>query len=434
MSEPDFGIDLDEGKASRALLVGVYRGGKELPLCEESLDELAALADTFGTDVVERLPCPIRKIDASAYLQKGKLEEIQTLIASLEITLLIFDEEISPAQQRNLEKLLKVAVMDRTELILEIFAQRAQTKEAKLQIELAQTEYELPRLKRLWSHFSRQRASGGYLKGEGEKQIEIDRRLLRKKIERLHAELKEVKKQRETQRAARRRSGVPTCALIGYTNAGKSTLLNTLTQAGVFVEDKLFATLDPTTRKFTLPNNQEILLTDTVGFIRKLPHSLVAAFKSTLETALHDDVLIHLIDASHPAAVAHGEATLELLEELGADTTSVITVLNKADIAEGSLNALRFKFPKTVAISALKGEGLDELARRITVELEKRRQRVKLRIPQKEYALVAQVRREGQVIHEEYEGDDVLIRADVPVVLLHHYQAYLDEAESPTPG
>ncbi|MCB1181557.1 MAG: GTPase HflX, partial [Chlamydiia bacterium] len=228
----ELGITADKTKESVALLIGVYRA-KELKTCEEHLEELADLADTFGIQVGGRISCPIRKIDAATYLGEGKLREIKERIDEFGVSIVIFDEEISPAQQRNLEKLLKVAVMDRTELILEIFAGRAQTKEAKLQIELAQTKYEFPRLKRLWSHFSRQRASGGYLKGEGEKQIEIDRRLLSLKIEKLQSELKQVEKSREIQKQARQRSEIPTFALIGYTNAGKSTLLNALPQANV---------------------------------------------------------------------------------------------------------------------------------------------------------------------------------------------------------
>lgn len=422
----ELGFDLHEGEESNALLVGVYTRTHQ-QTCLEHLDELENLADTFGVPTLEKMACPIRKIEASTYLPKGKLEEIKEHIQKHRVNLVIFDEEISPAQQRNLEKMLRVAVMDRTELILEIFAQRAQTKEARLQIELARTKYEFPRLKRLWSHFSRQRARGGYLKGEGEKQIEIDRRLLKRRLEKLAAELREVKKYRETQKAQRRRSNVPTFAIIGYTNAGKSTLLNALTEAKVLVEDKLFATLDPTTRKFVLPNNQEVLLTDTVGFIRKLPHTLVAAFRSTLEAALQDDVLLHLIDVSHPMAEEHAETTYHLLKELHAQEEAIITVLNKVDLCEDrdKINRLRLRYPKTVLISALNRTGFDELAERMIKELAELRKEVKLKIPQKEYALVATLRREGKVLYEEYEENDVVIRAEMPVILSHHYDAYL---------
>lgn len=430
------GLSTREGEEGTALLVGTYSGTAERMRCEEYLDELENLADTFGVYVKAKIPCSVRKVDASTFLPQGKLEEVESELIRTKANLVIFDEEISPAQQRNLEKKLKVAVMDRTELILEIFAQRAQTKEARLQIELARTKYEFPRLKRLWSHFSRQRASGGYLKGEGEKQIEIDRRLLKRKVERLTEELNEIKRYRETQKAARRKGGIPTFAIIGYTNAGKSTLLNALTDAHVFVEDKLFATLDPTTRKFMLPNNQEVLLTDTVGFIRKLPHTLVAAFRSTLEAALHDDVLLHLIDASHPMAEEHAETTFKLLKELKAKDEAVITVLNKTDRCQDRkmIDRLRMRYPKTVLISALHKTGLDELAQMMMQELAGRRQTVRLKVPQKEYALVASIRREGNVLYEEYVENDVILLAEVPIASLHRFDSfrYDNTAESET--
>lgn len=427
----EFGIDQEEGVETAAFLVGVYQGGDKQE-SEEHLDELTSLADTFGVGVVGQMNCPIRKMDAATYLQSGKLEELKAELTLSGANLLIFDEEISPAQQRNLEKLLKVAVMDRTELIIEIFAQRAQTKEARLQVELAQTRYELPRLKRLWSHFSRQRASGGFLKGEGEKQIEIDRRLIKARIQKLTRELKQVKKIRLTQASQRRRSGIPTFAIVGYTNAGKSTLLNAMTDADALVEDKLFATLDPTTRKFALPNGQEVLLSDTVGFIRKLPHTLVAAFRSTLEVAVEDDILLHVIDASHPKAAEHAETTQEILKELGGEPDSVITVLNKADACESNamINKIRIKYPKTVVISAAKKEGFDELAQLMERELSTRRKRMELRIPQKEYALVGLLHREGKVLFESYEADDVVIQADIPLNLIHQFDVYCQESPS----
>ncbi|MFZ0564971.1 MAG: GTPase HflX [Chlamydiales bacterium] len=422
----ELGIELKEEEESLACLVGVYSGAANLQICSEHLDELESLADTFGIKTIEKIPCIVRKIDAATFLQKGKLEEIASKIADSKANLLIFDEEISPAQQRNLEKILKVPVMDRTELILEIFAQRAQTKEARLQIELARTQYEFPRLKRLWSHFSRQRAKGGFLKGEGEKQIEIDRRLLKRKLERLSEELRAIKLHRKTQSLARRRSGIPTVAIIGYTNSGKSTLLKALTDADVLIEDKLFATLDPTTRKFTLPNNQSILLTDTVGFIRKLPHTLIAAFRSTLEAALHDDVLLHLIDASHPLAEEHAETTRQLLKELDAQDESIITVLNKIDECSDRalIDRLRVRQPKTVLISALKREGFEDLAAAIMQQLSELRQTVKLKIPQSEYVLVAFLRREGNILYEEYEENNVIVRAEVPITLLHRFDPF----------
>jgi GTPase len=403
-----------------ALLVGVYPSGGEKKLCGEYLDELERLCDTYGLEVAEKVACPIKKLESSTFLGKGKVEELAQLAEEKGITVVIFDDEMTPHQQRNLEKILKRPVIDRTELILEVFAQRAQTKEARLQVELAQTRYQLPRLKRLWTHLSRQKTGGGggggYLKGEGEKQIEIDRRLLRRKIVQLEDELQTVHSHRETQRSARLRSEIPTFAIVGYTNAGKSTLLNALTKAHVLAEDKLFATLDTTTRKFILPNRQEVLLIDTVGFIRKIPHTLVAAFKGTLEETVHTDILLHLIDVSHPMAEAQAEATYEVLKELKALDHPIITVLNKIDACQNLsiLHRLRIKYPKTVQISALNKTGLDELVEMMLQEISLLRKKVKLRIPQSHYVLVSQLMREAHVVTSEYDANDILLEVEIP--------------------
>jgi GTPase len=428
MSAEQKAIEIGE-EEGRALLIGIYSGAPQLSECEESLKELESLADTFGIETVGKLPVAVRKLHASTYLPKGKLDDVLHSIGKTAANLLIFDEEISPAQQRNCEKVFKIAVMDRTELILEIFAQRAQTREARLQVELARTRYQFPRLKRLWSHFSRQRARGGYLRGAGEKQIEVDRRLLKRRLERLTEELEEVKRYRQTQSTARRRSGIPTFAIIGYTNAGKSTLLNALTEADVFVEDKLFATLDPTTRKFTLPNRQEVLLTDTVGFIKKLPHTLIAAFRSTLESALQDDVLLHVIDISHPRAELQAQTTLDLLKELKVDDATIITVLNKEDQCQNRrlIDKMRLQHPRVVLISAKERTGFKELVEMMLLVLRKRSVTVKLKIPQEEYALVALLKREAHLLYEEYEKNDVIIRAEIPMTLLHRFDSYVYE-------
>jgi len=426
---PELGLAPREGDTARAFLVGVIDRQAKLPECEELLTELADLADTFGVEVVGRLPVVARKLDAATFIPEGKLEEVQQQILHTRATLLIFDEEISPAQQRNLEKQLRVPTMDRTELILEIFAQRAHTKEARLQVELAKTRYEFPRLKRLWSHFSRQRASGGFLKGEGEKQIELDRRLLKRRLQRLTQELEDVVRTRQVQSQQRRRSGIPTVAIVGYTNAGKSTLLRTLTEADVLVEDKLFATLDPTTRKFILPNKQEILLSDTVGLIRKLPHTLVAAFRSTLEAALHDDILLHLVDISHPAALAQAETTHQVLKELGIDPTSVITVLNKIDQCSDAsrLMQIRVKYPKVVTVSAKTGQGLEELLEMLMEELSSRRGKMRLKIPQKDYHLVSLLHKEAHILHEEYIDNDVIMHVEVPLSMMYRFKEYVKD-------
>lgn len=415
----------------KAVLIGVYRSGSEVKDCEDYLSELERLCDTYGLKAIEKFACPIKKLEAGTYLGTGKLEEIKVKADELEADIIIFDDEISPHQQRNLEKIFKRPVIDRTELIIEVFAQRAQTREARLQIELAKIRYQFPRLRRMWTHLSRQAGTAGgggaYLKGEGEKQIEIDRRLLRRQIDRLKEELELVAEHRQTQRSLRERTGIPTFAIVGYTNAGKSTLLKALTQAEVLVEDKLFATLDTTTRKFILPNKQEILLIDTVGFIRKIPTTLVAAFKSTLEEAVHTDILLHLIDVSHPNAEAQAEATMQILKELGAEGHPMLTILNKIDECSNPaiLAKFRVKFPKTIPISALHKTGFDELLERMTKEVSLLRKVVSLRIPQSQYALVSELMREGRVLQSEYEDNDILMKVEIPSRLEHKVQSFL---------
>jgi GTP-binding protein HflX len=421
-------------KRKRALLVSVYKNTNQKNLCLEHLQELVLLTETYGVDVADKIPCFIRKYDASTLVTEGKLEELISKAHELKVDLVIFDDEIAPSQQRNLENLFKLPVVDRTGIILEVFGQRAQTKEAKLQIELAKVRYQAPRLKRLWSHLSRQAGTGGkgggaYLKGEGEKQIEIDRRLLKKQIDTLQKEIAEVKAYRDTQRGLRLRSEIPVFAIVGYTNAGKSTLLNALTQANVFVEDKLFATLDTTTRKFLLPNNQEILLIDTVGFIRKLPHLLVAAFKSTLEEALEADILLHLVDASNPAAEEQAATTYEVLQGLNAEQKTIITVLNKVDQCEDNqmLTRMRILYPKSIAISALNKTGLEDLYEQMIQELSRKRAIVRLRIPQSEYHNVSEVMRFGNILNQDYEENDVLLKVDIPQALAGKLRRYIQE-------
>ncbi len=403
----------------KALLVGTYASGDK-KLCEEQLDELESLGSTFGLTTVLKMPCPLREIDAGTYLGSGKIDEIREMAHLHECDVVVFDDEISPQQQRNIEGIVMKSVIDRTELILAVFAQRAQTREAKLQIELASCRYQLPRLRRLWTHLSRQRsggAGGGFVKGEGEKQIEIDKRLLKDQVDKLQKELEEVKKHRQTQRRARERSGIPTFAIIGYTNVGKSTLLKALTDADVLVEDKLFATLDTTTRKFILPNNQQILLIDTVGFIRKIPHALVAAFRSTLEEAVSADILIHLIDVSNSNAPIQAESTFAVLKQLEAMNRPMITVLNKVDLCPNRLviDRMRFKFTKTVEISALQKSGFDRLMDLMIQEVAALRKIVHLRVPQSQYSLLSDVIREGRVISREYEENDILLEIEIPV-------------------
>ena len=427
--EAGFVLHQDE-RGNRALLISVYQGTAQKKICEEHLEELELLVETYGLQVVAKEPCALRKFDASTFISKGKLEELVQKAQELDANPVIFDDEISPAQQRNLEKAFGRTVLDRTEVILGVFAQRAQSKEARLQIELARIKYEAPRLKRLWTHLSRQQAGGGaYLKGEGEKQIELDRRILKKRIDLLQKEIEEVRSYRDTQRASRERSEIPVFAIIGYTNAGKSTLLNALTNANVFVEDKLFATLDTTTRKFNLKNNQDILLVDTVGFIRKLPHLLVAAFRSTLEEALEADILLHLVDVSHPMAEEQAATTHEVLKELGAGTKPIITVLNKIDQCQqpSMIHRIRMSYPKNVLISALKKEGFDELQDMMILELSKQRIDINLKIPQSEYKIVSEVMRVGTILRQDYEGNDVLLSVTLPISFANKLSSYIYE-------
>lgn len=429
--EADLVLHQTEEK-QKALLVSTYHGSAQREICEEHLEELELLVKTYGVETVHKEACAIRKFDASIYVGKGKLEELLQIAEEKNVDVVVFDDEITPAQQRNLHKAFNRHVMDRTEVILGVFAHRAQTKEARLQIELAKIKYEAPRLKRMWTHLSRQQGTSGsggggaYLKGEGEKQIEIDRRILKRKIDQLQKEILEVRAHRETQRISRVRSEIPVFAIIGYTNAGKSTLLNALTDAGVFVEDKLFATLDTTTRKFTLSNNQEILLIDTVGFIRKLPHLLVAAFKSTLEEAIEADILLHLIDVSHPMAEEQAATTHDVLNELGAGRKPILTVLNKIDKAPSPslIHRLRMTYPKNVQISALTHAGFEELQEAMIQELSRQRKVIEVRIPQSEYAVVSEIMRAGHIIKQDYEDNDVIMQIDVPVALANKLSAY----------
>ncbi len=413
----------------QALIVGVYKKNSDKKTTQEHLKELQLLAETHGIQVVQSLPIMVRSFCASTFITSGKVEELREKARSLGANIIIFDDEISPVQQRNLEKEIRIPVVDRTEIILAVFVDRAKSHEAKLQIELAQLRHMAPRLKRMWTHLSRQSGGGGgsggggYLKGEGEKQIEIDRRIIQHRINRLQDELLAVKQHRVIQRSLRERNGIPSFAIVGYTNAGKSTLMKRLTHADVLVEDKLFATLDTTTRHYNLPNNQEVLITDTVGFIRKLPHLLVAAFKSTLEEAIESDILLHIIDSSHPQAFEQSRTTLTVLQELKAEETPMITIVNKIDFfsleerkSSEMIQKLRESYPDAVFISTETGEGIDVLLQAMVTALQARRRRLQLSIPQSEYHYIAAAMRIGKIYSQSYEGNDVLIDVELPVI------------------
>lgn len=417
---------------NKALLVGTFTKREDEKIAIEHLTELSQLAETDGIPVVSSCPMMIRKFTAATFISSGKVDELKSHLEENHANLVIFDDEISPVQQRNLENLLKVPVMDRSEVILAVFAHHATSHEAKLQVELARLRYIAPRLKRMWTHLSRQSGGGGgmggggYLKGEGEKQIELDRRIIQHRLEQLQVELKEVQQYRVTQRTLRERNEVPVFAIIGYTNAGKSSLMKKLTLADVLIENKLFATLDTTTRQYVLPNNQEVLIIDTVGFIRKLPHLLVAAFKSTLEEATQADILIHVIDGSHPQAMDQAKTTLEVLEELHAKDRPILTVINKVDLIKDlqpdgivehniTVQKLKMTYPRAVLVSAETGEGMEALLDEMMYMLKSRLKRVMLKISQADYHLIAGVIRIGHIYNQVYDENDVLIDVELPI-------------------
>jgi GTP-binding protein HflX len=396
------------------VIIGNFESSRDKATEQEHLDELAELVTSYGSEVKGSFLCPLKKFSASHFIGSGKVEEIAKWIEENHIRLAVFDSSLTPSQQRNLEKDLKIAVADRTEIILGVFAKHAKTKEARLQIELAQIQHHLPRLTRLWTHLSRQRGGGANQKGEGETQIELDRRMLKRRLEFLKKQSEEVQQVKETKLQARERNQAVSFAIVGYTNAGKSTLMNALTHADVFVEDKLFATLDTTTRRYRLPGGTEALLVDTVGFIRKLPHLLVDAFRSTLNEAVQADILVHLIDGSHPCVESHIQATEEVLKQLGALSKERLIVFNKVDAMTGTqIMELKLRCPGAIFISSTTGAGLAELATRMEEVLSSRRSICTLRIPQEQFDLVNQIYRVGRVISTDYEGNDVLIKAEL---------------------
>ena len=394
----------------RVILVGVQLD--ENDNVKESLDELEELADTAGAVTVGKIIQNRETVHPGTYIGKGKIEEVRALMLATDATGIICDDELSPAQMNNLEHELECKVMDRTLLILDIFAKHATTSEGKIQVELAQLRYRASRLVGLGASLSR--LGGGIgTRGPGEKKLESDRRLIRKRITALKEELSQVEKHRELLRTGRTRGKMKTAAIVGYTNAGKSTLLNTLTGAGVLSEDKLFATLDPTTRALTLDDGQQILLTDTVGFIRKLPHNLVEAFKSTLEEAKYADYIVHVVDASNPQAEMQMHVVYETLKELGALGKKTITLFNKQDRAEGE--ALRdIRADHTLKISARTGEGLDVFKALLGRLLEEGQIYMERLFPYGEAGKIQLIREYGQLLEEEYTEAGIAVKARVP--------------------
>ncbi len=398
-------------ETERVILVGVSIPGQEMT--EESLDELCELAKTAGAETAGRIIQNREQIHPATYVGKGKIEQIKDMLWEEEATGIICDDELSPVQMKNLQDELGVKVMDRTLLILDIFAARATTSEGKIQVELAQLKYRQTRLTGFGTALSR--LGGGIgTRGPGEKKLEMDRRLIKSRIAQLSRELKEVKRHREIARGQRRKSRIPVAAIVGYTNAGKSTLLNKLTGADILAEDKLFATLDPTTRGLKLSGGQEVLLTDTVGFIRKLPHHLVEAFKSTLEEAKYADIIIHVVDCANPQMDEQMFTVYETLRNLKAGDKPVITVFNKQDKAEDGMVIRDFQADCTVKASAKTGEGLAELLKAMEAVLREQKIAVEGLYDYKDTAKIQLIRRYGELEEEEYRADGIFVRAYVP--------------------
>ncbi len=398
----------------RAFLVSCIHSERDRADADSLLDELDELTQNLGIHVVARQVIRIRKTSPRFILGKGKVDQLLADLKETSADVLIFDNEITPAQQRNWENESKVLVIDRHEIILDVFAERAQTKEAKLQVKLARLEYSLPRLRRAWTHLGRQRGGGVTQRGEGEAQIELDQRMVRDQISATRKEIALVAKQRQTGRSRRQKLPLPTVAIVGYTNAGKSTLLNCLTGADALSADKLFATLDPTSRRLKLPNGRMVVLTDTVGFIRKLPHRLVDSFKATLEEALVADLVLHLVDFSNPQYEAQMSTTDDVLRELGAAEKELITVFNKMDLVENDLEKFKAKklTGRSVFISANTGEGIDLLLAELEHFFASSAKPENFTLPYNRYDLVARLKSQGGLIFEETTEEGYFVKGN----------------------
>lgn len=415
----------------RALLVGVEWRTNAWPV-ERSLDELERLAGTAGAEVVGRLTQRLERPVPKSFIGSGKVQELKDLVSRLDVDVVIFDDDLTPAQQSHLEKTIgePTKIIDRTALILDIFGLHAKTREGRLQVQLAQLQYLLPRLRGMWSHLAKEQTRGGIGSrfGQGESQLEVDRRLIRNRISALRRELKELEKRREVQSKHRVESDAFRVALAGYTNAGKSTLLNTLTGAGVLSEDKLFATLDPTTRSYVLPGGRSITITDTVGFIQKLPHGLVEAFKSTLSEVRGADLILKVVDVADEDRERHLDAVDRVLEEIGAGERPSLTVYNKADLLDAhELETLRLRMPQAVFFSARTALGLEQLLDRLAAEAAATDRLISAEVPYREGSLMKVVREQGQVLSEEYLEDRMRIVAKVPERIAARLQRYAVE-------
>jgi GTP-binding protein HflX len=436
------------GPRERAFLVGVdlYQQKSFMPLTD-SLTELALLSNTSGLEVVGELTQKLDRPHVKTYIGPGKVDELRTLVEETLSQVIIFDDELSPRHQRELQEIMgrNVRVLDRTALILDIFAQHAHTSEGMLQVELAQYEYYLPRLTGQWTHLERQAGGGGGragstggvgLRGPGETQLEVDKRAIRKRISHLKKELEKVRAHRMRYRAQRKRSRIPTVALVGYTNAGKSTLLNKITKSDVYVADQLFATLDPTTRRVELPGGYQALFTDTVGFIQKLPTTLVEAFHATLEEIIESDLLLHVVDISHPNALNQFESVQQTLDELGAQHIPIVTALNKSDQLRDpeSARSIVSHFSKALTISALDGSGVKELLGLIQEELYETYAPILVRLPYQQGALISLFHEAGQIERIEHGRGGVLMQGRIPGRLLAQFSDWQVSANHHEPA
>ena len=420
-------VDTINRETERVFLVGVQLKAEDAWCIDESLDELAELVTTAGGEVVGRGTQRLDKFNAATFIGPGKAKEFAEECKESKVDTVVFDEELSPAQGRNLEKVFECKILDRTALILDIFSQRARTREGKMQVELAQLNHLLPRLTRFWTHLSRQKGGIGMRGGEGESQLEVDRRKVRERIDKIQRDLELVMRQRDVQRSGRKRNQWPLGSLVGYTNAGKSTLFNAITGAATLSEDKLFATLDPTTRRLRLPTNQNVLLSDTVGFIRKLPHDLVDAFKATLEEVVEADLLLHVVDISSPHAEEQIDAVNQVLGELGVADKPMLMVFNKIDrvTAPGLAKRYTTEYENSIVVSAKTREGFDAFMAELGKQLRPVRQMVELSIPHSKSNVIARLHEVGQVLERNYDGAEAVFKALIPPNHLAHFESFI---------
>ena len=425
-------VDIINRETERVFIVGVQLQGQDKWRIDESLDELEELVGTAGGEITGRGMQRLDRINAATFIGPGKAREFAEQCDEARVDTVVFDEELTPAQGRNLEKVFECKILDRTALILDIFSQRARTREGKLQVELAQLNHLLPRLTRFWTHLSRQKGGIGMRGGEGESQLEVDRRKVRERIDKIQRDLEMVMRHRDIQRTGRKRNQWPLGSLVGYTNAGKSTLFNAITGASTLSEDKLFATLDPTTRRLRLPTNQNVLLSDTVGFIRKLPHDLVDAFKATLEEVIEADLLLHVVDISSPQAEEQIEAVNIVLEELGVVDKPMMMVFNKIDRVTSVSLAKRFtdQYPNSIVVSARTGEGFKAFMAELGKQLRPIRDMLVLGIPHSQSDVIARLHEVAQVLERQYNSNEAVIKALVPPDYRAVFEPFIIQGDS----